>query len=70
MKLRATDEGVEVEVADDGQGFDQSKAVTSAEKGLGLTSMRERAELAGGSFTVHSNPGEGCRTILRVPARG
>ena len=70
VELRGSDDGLEVEVADDGQGFDPSTTVTSVEKGLGLTSMRERAELAGGSFAVQSNPGQGCRTLLRVPARG
>lgn len=70
VELRVSDDGIEVEVADDGQGFDPSTTVTSAEKGLGLTSMRERAELAGGSFAVQSDPGHGCRTVLSVPARG
>ena len=70
VELRTSDGMVEAEVVDDGQGFDPSSVVTSAEKGLGLTSMRERAELAGGSFTVQSNPGQGCRTLVSIPARG
>ena len=70
VELRTSDGMVEAEVADDGQGFDPSTVVTSAEKGLGLTSMRERAELAGGTFTVQSNPGQGCRTFLSIPVRG
>lgn len=69
VELRISEAGIEAGVADDGQGFDPSRVVTSAENGLGLTSMRERAELAGGSFTVQSNPGQGCRTFLSIPAR-
>jgi signal transduction histidine kinase len=34
------------------------------EMGLGLTSIRERAELSGGSFSMESEPGRG--TALRV----
>ena len=70
VELRMSQAGVEVEVIDDGQGFDLSTAVTSTENGLGLTSMRERAELAGGNFTVQSKPSQGCRTLLEIPARG
>lgn len=70
VDLRISDSGVAVEVADDGLGFDPSTAITSTESGLGITGMRERAELAGGSFTILSNPGQGCRTFLSIPARG
>ena len=70
VELRISGAGVEAEVADNGQGFDPLTAVPSTENGLGLTSMRERAELAGGSFSVQSNPGQGCRTFLSVPVRG
>jgi signal transduction histidine kinase len=37
---------------------------TNAVKSLGLTSMRERAELGGGTFTIDSTPGEG--TTIRA----
>ena len=70
VALRGSDNIVEVVVSDDGQGFDPAKAVTSEVKGVGLNSMRERAELAGGSFTVQSTPGQGCETVLRIPVRG
>ena len=69
VTLRGSDNIVEVMVSDDGQGFHPDKAVTSTVKGVGLNSMRERAELAGGSFTVQSTPGQGCETVLRIPVR-
>lgn len=47
--------GVRLEVADDGEGFEDATA------GFGLTTMRERAELAGGVLAVHSTRGEGTR---------
>lgn len=53
---------VELEVVDDGVGFDPDAA--SEDGGLGLTSMRERTETIGGEFKVASAPGEG--TTVRV----
>ena len=70
VALHGSDDIVEVVVSDDGQGFQPATALTSTVKGVGLNSMRERAELAGGSFTVQSTPGQGCETVLRIPARG
>ncbi len=52
---------VEALVWDHGQGFETSKAVS---EGVGLSSMRERAELLGGSFEVASQGERG--TVLRV----
>jgi signal transduction histidine kinase len=39
-------------------------ALTKADDGFGLTSMKERAELSGGSFTIESTPGAG--TTIRA----
>ncbi|GIU97435.1 MAG: hypothetical protein KatS3mg013_1238 [Actinomycetota bacterium] len=50
--------GLLLRVTDDGVGFDVEAA--GREPGhLGLASMRERAELAGGELRVESGPGEG-----------
>ncbi len=47
-------------VSDDGVGMDQELILrTNTARSLGLTSMRERAELTGGSFSIESAPGEG-----------
>jgi two-component system, chemotaxis family, sensor kinase Cph1 len=64
--LRKIDGGMEVTVEDNGQGFDLEKMpnAESAKRGLGLTSMRERAELSGGSFHIESTVGKG--TIIRA----
>ena len=51
-------------VTDDGAGFDPNQAW---DKGLGLVSMRERVEAAGGTFAVHSAPGHGVRVEASVP---
>jgi two-component system, NarL family, sensor histidine kinase DevS len=51
-------------IEDNGEGFD---AGTPAD-GLGLVSMRERAELLGGSLQVESDPGHGTTLVVEVPA--
>lgn len=50
-------------VADDGKGFDLSKA----KKGLGLNTMINRAEALGGKATVQSEPGKGYRLLVTIP---
>jgi PAS domain S-box-containing protein len=62
VRLRVREEGVVVEVADDGRGFGPS--VTS---GVGLMSMRERTLAIGGELEVDSEPGEGTIVRLRIP---
>lgn len=58
---------VMLRIADDGRGFD----VAAVPPGhLGLTTMRERAERAGGSLQVASSPGGGTTISVRVPATG
>jgi signal transduction histidine kinase len=59
VRLCADDSRVELEVADNGAGFDPQ--AVAGRGGLGLVSMRERAERLGGSLTVESAPGEGTR---------
>jgi signal transduction histidine kinase len=55
---------LEVEVSDDGVGFDPAAA-----GGSGLANMRDRVEALGGRLTVRSRPGEGTRVGVNVPAR-
>ncbi len=55
---------VVLSVHDDGQGFDAERAPRGR---LGMTTMRERAEAAGGQFNVETAPGRGTRVVARVP---
>jgi signal transduction histidine kinase len=54
LRIQAGPDGVLVEVADDGTGFDV-EAVGGAS--LGLANMRERVDLLGGNLDVLSKPG-------------
>lgn len=56
---------VELTVSDDGFGFDPARlGQPGFAPGLGLLTMRERAEFAGGTFAIASRPGQG--TTIRV----
>ncbi|HMQ56206.1 MAG TPA: sensor histidine kinase, partial [Anaerolineae bacterium] len=66
VKLALSPDQVSLLVEDHGLGFD----ITMLEPGretLGLASMRERAEMMGGSFAIESRPGEGVRIRVEVP---
>ncbi len=56
-------------VTDDGIGFDIVKAARR-EKSVGLLSMRERAELIGGTLQIQSTPGHGTAVTLLLPTKG
>ncbi len=56
-------------VADDGIGFDPL-ARSIASRRLGLVSMRERIEAAGGTFEIASAPGRGTIVRASVPPAG
>jgi signal transduction histidine kinase/DNA-binding response OmpR family regulator len=60
--IYAKDERVEMEIVDNGKGFDPG--ATQDRGGLGLIGIRERAAKIGGSLTLQSAPGEG--TTVRV----
>ncbi|TME68338.1 MAG: sensor histidine kinase [Chloroflexi bacterium] len=62
---RANDSWV-LHVTDDGMGFDLVKAARH-KKSVGLLSMRERAELIGGSLQIQSTPGKGTAVTLLLP---
>jgi PAS domain S-box-containing protein len=55
-------------VSDNGVGFNPTEIRRNASGGgFGLVSMRERAELFGGSLIITSSPGEGTMIIARWP---
>ena len=59
-------ESVVLEVEDDGVGFPEHRRGT----GMGLVSMRERAELVNGQIEFLDGEGGGALVRLTVPARG
>ncbi len=66
--VKDTDE-IEVEVRDDGVGFEPQPGFNPARHGgFGLVGMRERVSLIGGRLQIESRPGEGTRVRARIPA--
>jgi len=65
VHILRTGRHIELEVRDDGVGFEPRGAVKKG--GMGLINMRERAEQIGGRLEVVSSPGEG--TTVRVKVR-
>ena len=65
LVLEKTDE-ILLTIRDQGRGFEVEKTLSgdSSGRGLGLAGMKERAELSGGKFSIHSRPGEG--TVIRA----
>jgi two-component system nitrate/nitrite sensor histidine kinase NarX len=58
---------LELQVADDGSGFDAGRP-PAGEGHLGLGLMRRRADDASGTIDLTSTPGEGTRVSLRIPS--
>lgn len=68
LTVEAVGGQLRIEVADDGVGFDSGKAREYLQMGrVGLASMRERVELANGTFMVHSTPGKGTTVMATLP---
>lgn len=59
------DAEVAIEVSDNGHGFDLSAAEEGG--GIGLNSMKERAEKLGGGMKIVSEAEQGTRVLVRVP---
>ncbi len=70
LYLRQHNDSIEMVVQDNGVGFSLQEVASrsSLDRGLGLSSMAERAELSGGSFTIDSIEGKGTRIRATWPA--
>jgi two-component system sensor histidine kinase UhpB len=66
VSLEPADSRIRLQVSDNGSGF----AFAEEGKGLGLSGMRERALLVGGTLEIDSSPGRGTTLKLEVPAGG
>jgi two-component system NarL family sensor kinase len=60
--------GLALEVVDDGRGFDADAAQAVADRGLGLRSMRERADALGARLSLATSPGHGSRLTVKLSA--
>jgi len=72
IKVSLGNEGgaLELLIEDTGSGFDAAAVAgrRGFDHGLGMQSMKERAELSGASYEIHSAPGEGTSICVRWPS--
>ena len=66
LVLRRRERQLELQVQDDGAGCD-APARGKERGGLGLATMRERAEVTGGRFSLRSEPGHGTTVAVSWP---
>jgi len=63
IHLQTAEDLFRLTITDDGQGFQQGKV----KPGLGLKNIQNRAEIFGGTATVTTAPGKGCRLEVVMP---
>jgi signal transduction histidine kinase len=68
IRLLEDDKLLRLEIADNGRSFSPDHAATAKKNGsLGLISMRERAEMLGGTFAIEAQHGNGTTVKAAVP---
>ncbi|KJS33088.1 MAG: hypothetical protein VR64_04065 [Desulfatitalea sp. BRH_c12] len=68
VALTNTEKNIHITVSDEGQGFNTDLLESASTKaGLGLMSVRERANYFGGNLEINSSPGQGSRFTLTLP---
>jgi signal transduction histidine kinase len=65
ISLQEVESGVELQIRDDGKGFDTS--APPPEGHFGSVMMRERALVAGGKYSIASEPGQGTTISAQFP---
>jgi signal transduction histidine kinase len=63
VDVHGTCDRLQVEIVDNGRGFDQ----THARSGLGLGSIAARVGRVGGTWSIRSAPGSGARILVQLP---
>ncbi len=69
MQLHYAPESISLTIRDNGHGFASGRGPEGTTDHYGLTTMRERAQQAGGQLTIVSEPGKGTTVDAVVPTR-
>lgn len=69
IKVHFDADNLQMEVLDDGRGFDVEQVRATQGAHFGLIGMRERIEHLGGRFEIDSSPGKGTRLLVEIPLR-
>ncbi|MFZ4622019.1 MAG: sensor histidine kinase, partial [Bacteroidota bacterium] len=63
--IRRTDTSITASLWDNGKGFD----ILSLKEGLGMTGIRERTKILGGTCDIRSTPGDGTTVLITIPVQ-
>ena len=67
IRMDVRQDSINGSVSDDGKGFDADSLMEAKDKSFGLSSMKERAEIAHGSITIKSVVGKGTKIMFSIP---
>jgi signal transduction histidine kinase len=67
LSLEGNSKGIALMIRDNGKGFDPEEVRKRYRKGMGLVSMKERADLSGGTFSLESAGGKGTTLSFAWP---
>lgn len=65
VSFKRTNDTIELELEDDGVGFDNTKTQAN---GIGLHNMKKRAEMIGGEYIFKSSESQGTKLTIKIPA--
>lgn len=63
VSIETDSRAINIQVTDDGKGFDPDKK----RKGIGISNMINRIESFNGEMKIETSPGNGCKTMIRMP---
>lgn len=69
IRIGESGDRIDIEIRDDGRGFDQTGGTISGRTGNGLDGMEERVKLLGGRIAIRSAPGYGTSIEACLPLR-
>ncbi|MGN0693255.1 MAG: sensor histidine kinase [Oscillospiraceae bacterium] len=68
ITTRETDASIEIEVHDDGVGFDENEYINDREGHIGIMNVRSRLnKMCGGELDIKSSLGVGTTAVIRLP---
>ncbi|MGE5124482.1 MAG: sensor histidine kinase, partial [Acidobacteriaceae bacterium] len=66
IQMDSSETSLRVSIEDNGAGFEVEKE--AANRGMGLKIIRDRVQMLGGSFEIHSTIGQGTHILFQIPA--
>lgn len=66
ISLEKIQRTIVIKFDDNGKGFDQEKALSNPDKGMGLSNISSRITSINGLFIINSKPGDGVHAIIKV----